>query len=196
MAKTMIPVFLVGVLALYASGCGGQAQATVTPVPIATLVPTSTPAATAPPTQTPEPTPSPAPFQATLPLGSEGWWGQVAPCAAYREATPTLAGLDGGDAICSLYAAVFVASEWISGREPNPRRFADFVRSLPDEMMPSEAYRLFSEIRAVDPDTASWARPYLHPEVTSEFSLLGNLAFAACLSIKTWDECYATLTGG
>ena len=56
----------------------------------------------------------------TFVIGGNEWWNSIAPVGDYRTLMPVLSGTPNGDAIWSLYAATFVASEWLSGREPVP----------------------------------------------------------------------------
>lgn len=129
-------------------------------------------------------------------IGGNGWWDSKAPVAEFRAIHPVLAGSPSGDAIWSLYAASFVASEWLSGREPVPAAFGPYVAGLTLEELAVEANELFAQITALDPTSAEWLRPYHLAETDEEFTLVVNLGFAACLSIATWDECLARASGG
>ena len=136
------------------------------------------------------------PPSAELPVGSNAWWDSKAPVVEFRATLPVLSAAPNGDAIWSLYAATFVASEWLSGREPNPTAFGSFVAGLGLEELPVEASDLFGQITALDTTSAEWLRPYQSAETDEEFTLVVNLGFAACLSIATWDECLARASGG
>ncbi len=129
-------------------------------------------------------------------IGGNAWWDSKAPVAEFRAILPVLAGTPNGDAIWSLYAATFVASEWLSGREPDPAAFGSYVASLTLEELPVEANDLFGQIMALDPTSAEWLRPYQLAETDAEFTLVVNLGFTACLSIAAWDVCVARASGG
>ncbi len=140
--------------------------------------------------------PSSADGQSALDIGGNAWWDSKAPVTEFRAILPVLAGTPNGDAIWSLYAATFVASEWLSGREPDPTVFGSYVASFTLEELPDEANDLFGQVMALDPTSADWLRPYQFAETDEEFTLVVNLGFTACLSIATWDECVARASGG
>ena len=134
--------------------------------------------------------------QSTLDIGSNAWWDSKAPVTEFRAILPVLAGTPNGDAIWSLYAATFVASEWLSGRESNPTAFGPYAAGLTLEELANVANDLFGQIMAQGPTSAEWLRPYQSADTDAEFTLVVKLGFTACLSIATWDECLARASGG
>ena len=134
--------------------------------------------------------------EAVFALGSNEWWDTKAPISEFRELSPVLAGSPSGNAIWSLYAATFVASEWIAGREPTPEAFGPFLSGLTLEELATEANDLFAQITLLESDPAPWLRPDQSAQTDEEFTLVVNLGFTACLSIATWDECLARAAGG
>ena len=194
--------FLAGVFLTLTISCGGgDSSAPPTPNERVTFDDRSTVSSAPGPTATPnvvviEIFPPSADGQSTLTIGSNAWWDSKAPVAEFRAILPVLAGSPNGDSIWSLYAATFVVSEWLSGREPDPAAFGSYVASLTFEELPDEANDLFGQVMALDPTSAEWLRPYQFAETDEEFTLVVNLGFTACLSIATWDECVARASGG
>ena len=134
--------------------------------------------------------------KAVVPLGSNEWWDTKAPVAEFRALSPVLSGSPSGDAIWSLYAATFVASEWLAGREPEPASFGPFIADLTLEELSVLANDLFAQITALGSEQIDWLRPYQSAATDAEFTLVVNLGFAACLNIATWDECVDRASGG
>jgi len=164
-----------------------QATPTLPPLPVATATPN---------VEIIEIFPTPVDNQSTYAVGTNDWWNSTAPVVEYRAILPVLAGTPNGDAIWSLYAATYVASEWLSGREPGPSAFGPYVANLDFEALPARADALFARIMVLDPASAGWLRPYHLAESDADFTLVVNLGFTACLNIATWNECLDRASDG
>ena len=200
--RLMVGSFLAVVLMTLVVSCGGGESSAP---PESQSAPDGGEISDVPPTVPPSPGPTATPDvvvieiidgKQTFAIGSNEWWDSKAPVARFRAIHPVLGGSPSGDAIWSLYAASFVAAEWLSGREPVPEAFGPYVSGLTLEQLPDEANDLFAQIAALDTASDEWLRPYQSAETDEEFTLVVNLGFAACLSIATWDECIARASGG
>lgn len=184
------------------SGSGGATPESET-APVDGVVIDATPTISLPPAATATPNveiieifPTQVDSQTTFTVGSNEWWNSTTPVADYRTILPVLSGTPNGDAIWSLYAATFVASEWLSGREPGPAGFGPYVAGLAFEGLPAQADALFAQIMALDPASATWLRPYHLADSDEDFTLVVNLGFTACLNIATWNECLDRASSG